>query len=89
MTTDLTGDNFQIRYAQDVGKQKIEVNIAVYQDILDGEKDGVLWHFSLSTLGDGYWHARLIVSYPHEIDPIAQEALLKLITAFQWQTPKR
>ena len=133
MTTDFTGDNFQIRYVQDAGKHKIEVDIVVihlvgltakdhyliikpdmmshysssstisegdyfvsgrpditaYQGIFDGEKDRVPWHFSLSTLGYGYWDARLIASYPQEIDSVAQEALMELITAFQWQTPKK
>jgi len=62
-------------------------DIAAYQGIFDGDKDGVPWHFSVTALDYGYWDARLTASYPQEIDAAAQEAILELITAFQWQTP--
>ena len=45
------------------------------------------WHFSVTALDYGYWDARLTASYPQEIDSAAQEAIMELITAFQWQTP--
>lgn len=62
-------------------------DIVAYQGIFDGDKDGVPWHFSVTALDYGYWDARLTASYPQEIDVAAQEAIMELITAFQWQTP--
>ncbi|MFK7841878.1 MAG: hypothetical protein AB8B54_06415 [Sphingorhabdus sp.] len=62
-------------------------DIDAYQGIFDGDKDGVPWHFSVTALDYGYWDARLTASYPQEIDAVAQEAIMKLITAFQWQVP--
>ena len=41
----------------------------------------------MTALDYGYWDARLTASYPQEIDTAAQEAIMELITAFQWQTP--
>lgn len=131
MTTDFSGDNFQIRYERTIGDQPIAVDIAVvhledltardhyriikptvmshyasasiesegdyfvsgrddlsaYQGIFDGQKDNVPWHVSLTAIDYGYWDARLIASYPHELDVPAQEALMELVAAFQWQSP--
>lgn len=131
MTTDFTGNNFEIGYVKDIGGKTVDVKIAVihledltardhylivkpdvmshyssasilsegdyfvsgrpdlnsYQGIFDGEFENTPWHFSLTTIDYGYWDARLIASYPQEIDRLAQEGLMELITAFQWQTP--
>lgn len=131
MTTDFSGNNFEIGYLRDYQDHEIEIKIAIvhlaelnaedhykiirpdmlshysnptvvsegdyfvsgrsditaYQGIFDGDKDGVPWHFSATALDYGYWDARLIASYPQEIDAAAQEAIMELITAFQWQTP--
>lgn len=131
MTTDFSGNNFEIGYLRDFEDHEIEVKITVvhleqlnaedhylivkpsilsrysnpstvsegdyfvsgrpdiiaYQGIFDGDKGGVPWHFSVTTLDYGYWDARLTASYPQEIDAAAQEAIMELITAFQWQTP--
>ncbi|MEH6758048.1 MAG: hypothetical protein V7676_11085 [Parasphingorhabdus sp.] len=131
MTTDFSGDNFQIRYERLLGEQPIFVDIAVvhleeltardhyrifkptvmshyssasiesegdyfisgrsdlpaYQGIFDGQKNQVPWHVSLTAIDYGYWDARLIASYPHELDVPAQEALMELVAAFQWQSP--
>jgi len=131
MTTDFTGNNFEIGYLRDFEGHEIEIKIAIvhleelnaedhyriikpsilsqyssaavvsegdyfvsgrpdilaYQGIFDGEKDGVPWHFSVTAMDYGYWDARLVASYPQEIDAAAQEAIMALITAFQWQTP--
>lgn len=59
-----------------------------YQGIFDSEFEGIPWHFSITAIDYGHWDARLTVSYPEEIDVAAQEDVLKLITAFQWQTPE-
>ncbi|WP_109354448.1 hypothetical protein [Sphingorhabdus sp. EL138] len=131
MTTDFSGDNFQIRYERMIGEQLVAVDIAVvhledltardhyriikpsvmshyasasvesegdyfvsgredlsaYQGIFDGQKDNVPWHVSLTAIDYGYWDARLIASYPHQLDIPAQEALMELVAAFQWQSP--
>lgn len=131
MTSDFTGNNFEIGYLRDIEGHQIEVKIVIihlagldakdhykiirpdllsqyssaaaisegdyfvsgrpdipaYQGIFDGEKDGVPWHFSMTALDYGYWDARLLASYPQEIDRGAQEAIMELIAAFQWQTP--
>tara|TARA_R110002033_G_scaffold73920_4_gene125212 strand:- start:44 stop:679 length:636 start_codon:yes stop_codon:yes gene_type:complete len=131
MTTDFSGNNFEIGYVRDFDDDEIEIkigiihleelnaedhykivrpdmlsrysnaastsegdyfvsgrpDIAAYQGIFDGDKDGVPWHFSVTALDYGYWDARLTASYPQEIDNVAQEAIMELITAFQWQTP--
>ncbi len=131
MTTDFSGNNFEIGYVRDFDDDEIEIkigiihleelnaedhykivkpdmlsrysnaaslsegdyfvsgrpDIAAYQGIFDGDKDGVPWHFSVTALDYGYWDARLTASYPQEIDSAAQEAIMELITAFQWQTP--
>ena len=131
MTTDFTGNNFEIRYLRDLEDHEIEIKIAIvhleelnagdhykiikpdmlshyssatavsegdyfvsgrtditaYQGIFDGDKGGVPWHFSVTALDYGYWDARLMASYPQEIDSVAQDAIMELITAFQWQTP--
>ncbi len=131
MTTDFSGNNFEIGYVRDYQDHEIEIKIAIvhlaelnaedhyqiikpdmlshysnptvvsegdyfvsgrpeiaaYQGIFDGDKDGVPWHFSVTALDYGFWDARLIASYPQEIDGAAQEAIMELITAFQWQTP--
>jgi len=131
MTTDFTGNNFEIGYLRDYQDHEIEIKIAIvhlaelnaedhykiikpdmlshyssaavvsegdyfvsgrpdiaaYQGIFDGDKDGVPWHFSVTALDYGYWDARVMASYPLEIDTAAQEAIMELITAFQWQTP--
>lgn len=131
MTTDFSGDNFQIRYERTIDEQLVAVDIAVvhledltardhyqiikptvmshyssasiesegdyfvsgredlsaYQGIFDGQKDQVPWHVSVTAIDYGYWDARLIASYPHELDVPAQEALMELVAAFQWQSP--
>lgn len=131
MTTDFTGNNFEIGYLRDFEDHEIEIkivivhleelaaeehyqimkpdmlshysnatpqsegdyfvsgrpDIAAYQGVFDGDKDGIPWHFSVTALDYGYWDARLTASYPQEIDAAAQEAIMKLITAFQWQMP--
>lgn len=131
MTTDFSGNNFEIGYLRDFEGHEIEIKIAIihleelnaedhykivkpdllaqyssaavvsegeyflsgrpeidgYQGIFDGDKDSVPWHFSVTALDYGYWDARLTASYPQEIDSVAQEAIMELITAFQWQTP--
>lgn len=131
MTTDFSGNNFEIGYLREFEDHEIEIKIAIvhlkelkaedhykivkpdvmsqyssatilsegdyfvsgrpdiaaYQGIFDGEKAGVPWHFSVTALDYGYWDARLMASYPLEIDAAAQEAIMELITAFQWQTP--
>jgi hypothetical protein len=131
MTTDFSGNNFEIGYLRDFEDHEIEIKIAIihleelnaedhykivrpdilshyasatslsegdyfvsgrpdisaYQGIFDGDKDGVPWHFSVTALDYGYWDARLTASYPQEIDVAAQEAIMELIEAFQWQTP--
>ena len=131
MTTDFSGNNFEIGYLPDFEGHEIEIKIAIihleelnaedhykivkpdllaqyssaavvsegeyflsgrpeidgYQGIFDGDKDSVPWHFSVTALDYGYWDARLTASYPQEIDSAAQEAIMELITAFQWQTP--
>lgn len=131
MTTDFSGNNFEIRYLRDFEDHEIEIKIviihleqlnsqnhyeivkpdllsqyssaavisegdyyvsgrpeiAAYQGIFDGDKNGVPWHFSVTALDYGYWDARLTASYPQEIDAEAQMAISELITAFQWQTP--
>jgi len=131
MTTDFSGNNFEIGYLRDIEGHQIEIKIAIvhleelkaedhykitrpdvmshysgativsegdyfvsgrpdiaaYQGIFDGDKDGVPWHFSVTALDYGYWDARLTASYPQEIDATAQEAIMELIAAFQWQTP--
>jgi len=131
MTTDFSGNNFEIGYLREFDDHEIEIRIAIvhleelkaedhykiirpdvmshysgativsegdyfvsgrpdiaaYQGIFDGDKDGVPWHFSLTALDYGYWDARLTASYPQEIDATAQEAIMELIAAFQWQTP--
>ena len=102
MTTDFSGNNFEIGYLRDFEDHEIEIKIAIihleqlnagrpdiaaYQGIFDGDSDGVPWHFSVTALDYGYWDARLTASYPQEIDTAAQEAIMELITAFQWQTP--
>ncbi|MEH6662808.1 MAG: hypothetical protein V7679_14250 [Parasphingorhabdus sp.] len=131
MTTDFSGNNFEIGYLRDFEDHEIEIKIAIihleelnaedhykivkpdllaqyssaavvsegeyflsgrpeidgYQGIFDGDKDSVPWHFSVTALDYGYWDARLTASYPQEIDTAAQEAIMELITAFQWQTP--
>lgn len=131
MTTDFSGNNFEIGYLRDFEDHEIDIKlsiihlvelnaedhyqivkpdllsqyssaavvsegeyfvsgrpeIAAYQGIFDGDKDGVPWHFSVTTLDYGYWDARLTASYPQEIDTAAQAAIMELITAFQWQTP--
>ncbi len=131
MTTDFSGNNFEIAYLRDIDDHEIAIRIAIihleeltaqdhyqivkpdllsqyssaavlsegdyfvsgrpdiaaYQGIFDGDKDSVPWHFSVTALDYGYWDARLTASYPLEIDSAAQEAIMELITAFQWQTP--
>ncbi|WP_430417873.1 hypothetical protein [Parasphingorhabdus sp.] len=131
MTTDFSGNNFEIGYVRDYQDHEIEIKIAIvhlaelnaedhykitrpdilshysnpaavsegdyfvsgrpdiaaYQGIFDGDKRGVPWHFSVTAMDYGYWDARLIASYPQEIDSAAQEAIMELIKAFQWQTP--
>jgi len=131
MTTDFSGNNFEIGYLRDFEDHEIEIkivivhlaglkaedhykiikpgvmshyssattlsegdyfvsgrpDIAAYQGIFDGDKDGVPWHFSVTAMDYGYWDARLMASYPQEIDAAAQEAIMELIRAFQWQTP--
>ncbi|ATW04315.1 hypothetical protein [Sphingorhabdus sp. YGSMI21] len=131
MTTDFSGNNFEIGYLRDFEGHEIEIRIAIihleelnaqdhyqivkpdllsqyssaavvsegdyfvsgrpditaYQGIFDGDKDTVPWHFSVTALDYGYWDARLTASYPQEIDTAAQEAIMELIAAFQWQTP--
>lgn len=131
MTTDFSGNNFEIGYLREFEDHEIEIkivivhlkglkaedhyqiikpgvmshyssattlsegdyfvsgrpDIAAYQGIFDGEKEGVPWHFSVTAMDYGYWDARLMASYPQEIDAAAQEAIMELITAFQWQTP--
>tara|TARA_R110000824_G_scaffold211072_5_gene397048 strand:+ start:270 stop:905 length:636 start_codon:yes stop_codon:yes gene_type:complete len=131
MTTDFSGNNFEIGYLRDFEGHEIEIKIAIihleelnaedhykivkpdmlshysnatslsegdyfvsgrpdiaaYQGIFDGDKDGIPWHFSVTALDYGYWDARLTASYPQEVDAAAQEAIMELITAFQWQTP--
>ncbi|NRD90121.1 hypothetical protein C8024_12615 [Sphingopyxis sp. BSNA05] len=131
MTTDFSGNNFEIGYLRDFESHEIEIRIAIihleelnaqdhyqivkpdllsqyssaavvsegdyfvsgrpditaYQGIFDGDKDTVPWHFSVTALDYGYWDARLTASYPQEIDTAAQEAIMELIAAFQWQTP--
>lgn len=131
MTTDFSGESFQIRYERMIGEHLVSVDIAVvhledltardhyqiikpsvmshyssasieaegdyfvsgrddleaYQGIFDGQKDEVPWHVSLTAIDYGYWDARLIASYPHELDVSAQEALMELVNAFQWQSP--
>ena len=131
MTTDFSGNNFEIRYLRDFEDHEIEIKIAIihlkeltaadhykivkpdllsqyssasaisegdyfvcgrpdiaaYQGIFDGDNDGVPWHFSVTALDYGHWDARLMASYPQEVDAPAQEAIMELITAFQWQTP--
>ncbi|MGB5484413.1 hypothetical protein [Parasphingorhabdus sp.] len=131
MTTDFSGNNFEIRYLRDFEDHEIEIKIAIihleqlnsadhyeiikpdmlsqyssasvisegdyfvsgrpdiaaYQGIFDGDKDSIPWHFSVTALDYGYWDARLMASYPQEVDAAAQEAIMELITAFQWQTP--
>ena len=131
MTTDFTGNNFEIGYLRDFQDHEIEIKIVVvhleqlnardhyrivrpdllshysgaapmfegeyfvsgrpdtaaFQGIFDGHKGSVPWHFSVTALDYGYWDARLMASYPQEIDVAAQEAIAELITAFQWQTP--
>ena len=131
MTTDFSGNNFEIGYVRDVEDHEIEVKITIvhleqltaqdhylivkpdilsrysnpavvsegdylvpdrpdiiaYQGIFDGDRDGVPWHFSVTALDYGYWDARLTASYPQEVDSAAQEAIMELIRAFQWQTP--
>ncbi len=131
MTTDFSGNNFEIGYVRDVDDHEIEVKISIihleqlnaqdhylivkpdilsgysnpavvfegdyfvsgrpdivaYQGIFDGDKDGIPWHFSVTALDYGFWDARLTASYPQEIDAAAQEAIMELIKAFQWQTP--
>ena len=131
MTTDFSGNNFEIGYVRDFEDHEIEIkivivhleqlnaedhykiikpsmlshyssatilsagdyfvsgrpDIAAYQGIFDGDKDGVPWHFSATALDYGYWDARLMASYPQEVDAGAQAAIMELITAFQWQTP--
>jgi len=62
-------------------------DLDAYQGIFDGQKDDVPWHVSLTAIDYGYWDARLIASYPHELDVPAQEALMELVNAFQWQSP--
>ncbi|QJB70509.1 hypothetical protein [Parasphingorhabdus halotolerans] len=133
MTTDFSGNNFEIGYVRTVDDHEIDVrivvvhledldaknhyiiikpdllsryssasvlsegdyfvsgrpDIAAYQGIFDGDKDSIPWHFSLTAMDYGYWDARLVASYPQEIDADAQEALMELITAFQWQVPKK
>lgn len=59
-----------------------------YQGIFESEYNGIPWHFSTTTIDYGHWDARLTVTYPVKIDKIAQEDLMELITAFQWQTPE-
>ncbi len=131
MTTDFTGNHFEVGYVRSIGVDEVTVKIVVvhleelsaqdhynitkpdlishyssasaesegeyfvsgrtditaYQGIFDGEKAGVPWHFSLTALDYGYWDARLIADYPQEIDAKAQEVLMELIEAFQWQIP--
>ena len=131
MTTDFTGNNFEIGYLRDFEDHEIEIkitvihleqlnaedhykivkpelmsryssaavvsegdyfvsgrpDIAAYQGIFDGDNVGVPWHFSVTALDYGYWDARLMASYPQEVDAAAQRAIMELITAFQWQTP--
>mgnify|MGYP005990936943 CR=1 FL=1 len=131
MTTDFSGNNFEIGYVRDFEGHDIEIKIVIihleqlnaqdhykivkpdllsqyssaavvsegdyfvsgrpditaYQGIFDGDKDGVPWHFSVTALDYGYWDARLTASYPQEVDAAAQDAIMELITAFQWQTP--
>lgn len=131
MTTDFSGNNFEIGYLRDFEDHEIEIKIAIihleelnaedhyqivkpdllsqyssaavvsegdyfvsgrpeisaFQGIFDGANNGVPWHFSVTALDYGYWDARLTASYPQEIDSAAQEAIMELITAFQWQTP--
>jgi hypothetical protein len=131
MTTDFSGNNFEIGYLRDVEDHQIQVKITMvhleqlnaqdhyrivkpdilsqysnpavvfegdyfvsgrpdivaYQGIFDGDKESVPWHFSVTALDYGYWDARLTASYPQEIDSAAQEAIMDLIKAFQWQTP--
>lgn len=131
MTTDFSGNNFEIRYLKDIDANAVDVKISVvhleeltardhylivkpdvmshyssastisegdyfvsgrsdldaYQGIFDGAFESTPWHFSLTAIDYGYWDARLTASYPQEIDEMAQEGLLELITAFQWQTP--
>ena len=131
MTTDFTGNNFEIGYVKDIGDKTVDVKIVVihledltardhfmivkpdilshyssasavsegeyfvsgrpdldsYQGIFDGEFENTPWHFSVTAIDYGYWDARLIASYPQEIDELAQQGLMELITAFQWQTP--
>lgn len=64
-------------------------DISAYQGIFDGQKGQVPWHFSLTAIDYGYWDARLIASYPQEIDVQAQEAIMELVTAFEWQKPEQ
>jgi hypothetical protein len=131
MTTDFSGNNFEIGYLRDFEGHEIEIKIAIvhleelnaadhytiikpdmlshyssaaaisegdyfvsgrpdipaYQGIFDGIKGDIPWHFSVTTLDYGYWDARLMASYPQEVDAAAQEGIMELITAFQWQTP--
>ncbi|MEH6789238.1 hypothetical protein [Parasphingorhabdus sp.] len=131
MTTDFTGNNFEIGYRREVEDHPISIKIVIvhleqlkaedhyqiikpdvmshyssaatvsegdyfisgrpdipaYQGIFDGDRDGVPWHFSLTAMDYGYWDARLVASYPQEIDAAAQTAIMELIAAFQWQTP--
>ncbi|AMO72139.1 hypothetical protein [Sphingorhabdus sp. M41] len=131
MTTDFSGNNFEIGYLRDFEDHEIAIkiviihleelnaedhykivkpdllsqyssaavvsegdyfvsgrpDIAAYQGIFDGDKGGVPWHFSVTAMDYGYWDARLTASYPLEVDTAAQEAIMELITAFQWQTP--
>ncbi|WP_373490369.1 hypothetical protein [Parasphingorhabdus sp.] len=131
MTTDFSGNNFEIGYVRDYEDHEIEIRIVIvhleglkaedhyriikpdlmarysgatilsegdyfvsgrpdisaFQGIFDGDKDGVPWHFSATAMDYGYWDARLMASYPLEIDAAAQAAIMELITAFQWQTP--
>ncbi len=63
-------------------------DLDTYQGIFDGEYQNIPWHFSITAIDYGHWDARLTVSYPVEIEPVAQEGLMELITAFQWQTPE-
>lgn len=131
MTTDFSGNNFEIGYVRDFQGHDIEIKIVIihlaelnaqdhykivkpdllaqyssagvvsegdyfvsgrpditaYQGIFDGDKNAVPWHFSVTAMDYGYWDARLTASYPQEIDAPAQDAIMELITAFQWQTP--
>ena len=64
-------------------------DLTAYQGIFDGQFETMPWHFSVTAIDYGYWDARLVASYPQKIDEIAQEVLMELITAFQWQTPTK